>query len=59
MVSRGCLHLAVPLWNSNLSAHWRVENISTAVTAVLLSGLTVTQAAISEGIQKRKIARSF
>jgi dihydrofolate synthase/folylpolyglutamate synthase len=36
-----------------------VENISTAVAAVLLSGLTVTQAAISEGIQNAKLQGRF
>jgi len=36
-----------------------VENISTAVAAVLLSGLTVTQVAISEGIQNAKLQGRF
>uniref|UniRef100_UPI0025C4C1D8 bifunctional folylpolyglutamate synthase/dihydrofolate synthase n=1 Tax=Acinetobacter sp. UBA6720 TaxID=1945953 RepID=UPI0025C4C1D8 len=36
-----------------------VENISTAVAAVLLSGLTVTQAAISKGIQNAKLQGRF
>ena len=36
-----------------------VENISTAVAAVLLSGLTVTQTAISEGIQNAKLQGRF
>jgi hypothetical protein len=39
MVSRGCLHL---WYNFKITARYTKENISTAVAAVLLSGLTVS-----------------
>ena len=36
-----------------------LENISTAVAAILLSGLTVSQAAIAQGIQQAKLQGRF
>ncbi|SDY67764.1 bifunctional tetrahydrofolate synthase/dihydrofolate synthase [Acinetobacter kyonggiensis] len=36
-----------------------LENISTAVAAILLSGLTVSQAAIAQGIQQARLAGRF
>lgn len=57
MVSRGCLlHRATLKLPAGSLA---LDNISTAVAAVLHSGLEITQDAIAQGIQTAKLAGRF